>query len=99
MLEITKEVNGDEMVVVLKGRLDTNTSKDMSSEVVAKLDDIKTLILDFKELSYISSAGLRVLLDATQTLSERGEMRLRNVSRDTMDVFDVTGFSNILKFE
>lgn len=99
MLEITKEVNGDEMVVALKGRLDTNTSKDMSSEVVAKLDDIKTLILDFKELSYISSAGLRVLLDATQTLSGRGEMRLRNVSRDTMDVFDVTGFSNILKFE
>ena len=99
MLEITKEVNGDEMVVALKGRLDTNTSKDMSSEVVAKLDDIKTLILDFKELSYISSAGLRVLLDATQTLSGRREMRLRNVSRDTMDVFDVTGFSNILKFE
>lgn len=99
MLEITKEVNGDEMVVVLKGRLDTNTSKDMSSEVVAQLDDIKTLILDFKELSYISSAGLRVLLDATQTLSGRGEMRLRNVSRDTMDVFDLTGFSNILKFE
>ena len=99
MLEITKEVNGDEMVVVLKGRLDTNTSKDMSSEVVAQLDDIKTLILDFKELSYISSAGLRVLLDATQALSGRGEMRLRNVSRDTMDVFDLTGFSNILKFE
>lgn len=99
MLEITKVVNGDEMVVVLKGRLDTNTSKDLSSEVVAKLDDIKTLILDFKELSYISSAGLRVLLDATQTLSGRGEMRLRNVSRDTMDVFDLTGFSNVLKFE
>lgn len=99
MLEITKVVNGDEMVVVLNGRLDTNTSKDLSSEVVAKLDDIKTLILDFKELSYISSAGLRVLLDATQTLSGRGEMRLRNVSRDTMDVFDLTGFSNVLKFE
>jgi len=99
MLEITKVVNGDEMVVVLNGRLDTNTSKDLSSEVVAKLDDIKTLILDFKELSYISSAGLRVLLDATQTLNGRGEMRLRNVSRDTMDVFDLTGFSNVLKFE
>lgn len=96
---ITKTAEGDKLTLVIQGRLDTTTAPQLESELKSSITDTGVLVLDFKELQYISSAGLRVLLSAQKVMSRQGSMVVRNVNEDVMDVFELTGFSDILTIE
>ena len=97
MLNITKKQEGDALTVMLEGRLDTNTSPDFQAEVEPLLGSIAGLTLDCEKLNYISSAGLRVLLTFEQEMEEQDKtMQLCHVNEVIHDVFDVTGFLEIL---
>ncbi len=96
-IKMTKEE--DQLTVAVEGRLDTLTSPELEEKIKPELDSLKKLIFDFAGLEYISSAGLRVLLMAAQTMEDKGEMIVRNVNSDIMDIFEVTGFVDILKIE
>ena len=97
MLNIEKKQNGDALSVTLDGRLDTNTAPGFQAEIEPLLGSVSELTLDCKALDYISSAGLRVLLTFEQELEEQGKtMKLCNVNDIIRDVFDVTGFLEIL---
>ncbi len=96
MLNIEKRTNGSELVVALEGRLDTITAPDLEKELQESLDDVKLLTLDFEKLEYISSAGLRVLLSAQKVMNRQGAMKVTHVSSAIREIFDVTGFSDIL---
>ena len=99
MLNIYKDANGSELTVRMEGRLDTTTSPVLESEMKSSLDGVEKLVLDLKDLQYISSAGLRVLLSAQKTMNRQGSMIVRNASADIKEIFDVTGFSDILTIE
>ncbi len=99
MLNIQKEKNGTELTIGLEGRLDTITSPVLESELNGSLDGIESLIFDMEKLQYISSAGLRVLLTAQKVMSKQGSMVVRNTSDDVKEIFDVTGFSDIMTIE
>lgn len=99
MLNITKQANNDTLCVALEGRLDTTTAPQLESELKSDLDGVKTLVLDLEALEYISSAGLRVLLSAQKIMAKQGEMKLIHVSETIMEIFEVTGFSDILTIE
>lgn len=88
--------NGDLLELALVGRLDTTTAPELEAKMRKSLDGVNSLTLDFKELEYISSAGLRVLLSAQKQMSKQGEMVICNVNDTIAEVFDVTGFSDIL---
>lgn len=98
-MNITKKINGDVLELVLEGRLDTNTAPALENAVNESIGGITTLILDFGGLAYVSSAGLRVLLSTQKIMNSKGKMVLRNVCEDVMDVFEITGFSDILTIE
>ena len=99
MLDINKAINGNECVISLKGRLDTLTAPQLEEELNACIDSAENLVFDFSELEYISSAGLRVLLSAQKTKNAGGSMTVKNVSEEIREIFDVTGFSDILTIE
>ena len=99
MLDINKSANESELTVWLKGRLDTLTAPQLEDSLKEDLDNVTAIVLDLEELEYISSAGLRVLLSAQKTMSVKGTMVLRNVSEEIHEIFDVTGFSDILTIE
>lgn len=99
MLNITKTVSEEKAVIALEGRLDTVTAPELESTVKGSIDGVKTLEFDFDKLEYISSAGLRVLLSAQKIMNSQGEMKVRNVNETIMEIFDVTGFSDILTIE
>ena len=99
MLNTTKTVEDGRAVYSLEGRLDTVTAPGLEKDLKATLDGISDLIFDFEKLSYISSAGLRVLLAAQKQMSRQGSMRLLNVNETIMEIFEVTGFSEILTIE
>lgn len=99
MLNIVTEAQADERTVKLSGRLDTTTAPELESLLKKELPDVKTLVFDMHELEYISSAGLRVLLSAQKTMNKQGEMLVRNPNSDLMDIFEVTGFVDILHIE
>ena len=86
----------EETVIVLTGRLDTITAPALDKTIQEDIADTKKLVLDFKELEYISSAGLRVLLSAQKKMQKIGSMKLTNVCEDVMEIFNMTGFSDIL---
>jgi len=94
-MTITKNQNGNIVTLYIEGRLDTVTSVDLEKEINA-LSDADQLVIDFEKLEYISSAGLRVLLAAHKAYSEKKGLSILNVSETVMDVFDVTGFRDIL---
>lgn len=97
MLNIVKKQESDTLTVLLEGRLDTNTAPDFYREIEPLLGSLSTLILDFEKIDYISSAGLRVLLTFEQELEENGkQMQVCHVNEIIRDVFDVTGFLDIL---
>ena len=96
MLNIEKKQEGTSLTVALRGRLDTTTSPELEMNLKESLPGVNTLTLDFAKLDYISSAGLRVLLSAHKTMSKSGGMRVVNVNEMVMEVFEVTGFSDIL---
>ena len=99
MFNISKETNGSNLTIALSGRLDTTTAPELESELKGSLDGITTLIMDCKELEYISSAGLRVFLSAKKTMNKQGSMIVRNASDEVKEIFEVTGFSDILTIE
>lgn len=98
-MEITKTVNGKTLTLALSGRLDTTTSPALESEIRTSIEGIDELILDFEKLEYVSSAGLRVLLSTQKTMNKQGKMIIRGVCSDIMEVFDITGFTDILTIE
>ncbi len=98
-MTITKTIESDALTLALSGRLDTTTSPELEDEINASLAGIHKLTLDFTELSYISSAGLRVLLAAQKKMNVQGEMRVVGVNDTIMEIFEVTGFSDILTIE
>ena len=95
-MTINKEMNGKELKIVLEGRLDTMTAPELEAELSQSMDGAESLVLDFSKLDYISSAGLRVLLSAHKTMSGKGGMKLTNVNEIVREVFEVTGFADIL---
>ena len=98
-MNITKTQNGTNLTVALEGRLDTTTAPDLEKELKDSMDGITALTLDFATLDYISSAGLRVLLSAHKAMSKKGGMKVVNANEMVREVFDVTGFADILDIE
>ncbi len=98
-MTIDKKLNGTSMEIAIEGRLDTMTSPQLEEELKTSLEGITDLTFDFDKLEYISSAGLRVLLSAQKTMNKQGSMKIVHVSEPVMDVFDVTGFVDILTIE
>ena len=90
------KINGCEAVITLAGRLDTVTAPQLDKAISEDIQDAKSLVLDLKEIEYISSAGLRVLLSAQKKMNIQGSMELVNVSEAVMDIFEMTGFAEIL---
>ena len=99
MLNISKNVDGKKLEYLLEGRLDTTTSPQLQEDLEKSLDSIEELVLNFEKLEYISSAGLRVLLVAQKTMTKQEKMKVTNVNESIMEIFDVTGFSDILTIE
>ena len=98
-MDIRKAINDKEVIAAIDGRIDTTTAPALEQELKDSYDSCETLILDFTDVEYISSAGLRVLLSAHKTMSNKSGMKLRNVSEDIMEIFEVTGFADILSIE
>ena len=96
MLNINKTKENQSAIVSLEGRLDTVTAPELEKELHALRPGLTELKLDFAKLDYISSAGPRVLLSAQKVMNKQGEMTLTNVSETVMEIFEVTGFSDIL---
>ena len=96
-IEIKK--NAEETIIELAGRLDTNTAPALDKTISNDIEDTKNLVLDLKNLEYISSAGLRVLLGAQKKMQKAGSMKVINVCEEVMDVFEMTGFADILTIE
>ena len=99
MLNINKTIENGKAAFSLEGRLDTTTAPDLEKAFKDTLDGVNELTLDFSSLDYISSAGLRVLLSAQKLMNQQGEMKITHVNEIVMEIFDVTGFSNILAIE
>ena len=99
MLSICKTVENGKAAFSLEGRLDTVTSPSLEAELKDALDGVSELTMDFGKLEYISSAGLRVLLSAQKEMNKKGVMKLTHVGEAIMEVFEVTGFSDILTIE
>ena len=95
-MNITKSLNGSALTIALDGRLDTTTSPALETELHDSLDGITSLTFDFDKLEYISSAGLRVLLSAQKTMNKQGEMIICHVNESIQEIFDITGFTDIL---
>ncbi len=99
MLNINKNAAGSNLTVSLEGRLDTTTAPQLEEELKSSLDGVTDLVIDIKDTQYISSAGLRVLLSAQKIMNKQGKMVVKNPSEEVKEIFDVTGFSDILTIE
>lgn len=99
-MDIVKNVEGEKLVLIVSGRLDTTTAPLLEDALNNSVTpDVKELVFDFKDLEYISSAGLRVLLAIQKLMNKQGQMKLINVSAEVNEVFEVTGFTDILTIE
>ncbi len=98
-MNINKSQTDTELTIALEGRLDTTTAPLLEAELKQSVSGITKLIFDFEKLEYLSSAGLRVLLAAQKVMNKQGEMVIRNVNEVISEVFEVTGFSDILTIE
>ena len=96
-IEIKK--NAEEAIIELAGRLDTTTAPTLDKTINEDIEGVKNLVLDLNGLEYISSAGLRVLLSAQKKMQKIGSMKVKNVCEEVMDVFEMTGFADILVIE
>lgn len=99
MLNVSKNIENDKALVKLEGRLDTVTAPELEKELKEILDGASELVMDFEKLEYISSAGLRVLLSAQKVMGRKGGMKVTGVNETIMEIFEVTGFSDILTIE
>ena len=95
-MTINKISEGNKLTIVIEGRLDTNSSPRLEAELRQSVSGVTELVFDFSGVEYISSAGLRVLLAAQKVMNRQGSMRLVGVSADVMEVFEITGFADIL---
>ena len=98
-MNIIETRNGEELILALEGNLDTSSYEQLESVISSSLEGVKSLVLDFAKLDYVSSAGLRILLISQKKMNAQGKMTLRNVNNDIMDIFEMTGFLNILNIE
>ncbi len=98
-MKINKNLNGSSLNVALEGRLDTTTAPELEQSLKESMDAATELTLDFAQLEYISSAGLRVLLSTHKAMSKKGGMKVVNVNEVVNEVFEVTGFADILDIE
>lgn len=98
-MKVTLDKNGSSLNVCVSGRLDTTTAPELEKSLSSQLGGVESLALDFAQLDYISSAGLRVLLGAQKTMNRQGSMTIRNVNADIMEIFEITGFADILTIE
>lgn len=98
-MNIVKTNEGTKLILALEGRLDTTTAPQLEAEVKSALTNVTELVLDFSQLEYLSSAGLRVILAAQKIMNKQGKMVIRHVNETILEVFEVTGFSDILTIE
>lgn len=98
-MNINKVKNGGELVLALDGRLDTTTSPQLEAELKAALPGVTSLVWDMENLAYLSSAGLRVLLAAQKQMNKQGSMKVTHVNETIMEIFEVTGFVDVLNIE
>lgn len=98
-MTIEKRINGEALTLIVSGRLDTQTAPELEKELDSVLADTKELTFDFANLEYVSSAGLRVILKAQKAMNAQGSMKLTGVNDSIMEVFDITGFLDILTIE
>lgn len=98
-MTIEKNLNGTELNVKVVGRLDTTTAPHLEDSLKESFEGIEKLVLDFTSLEYLSSAGLRVLLSAQKVMNKQGEMIIKNVNETINEIFEVTGFIDILTIE
>ena len=98
-MKITKQLNNKELVLLLEGELNSVTAPEFETVIKNDLDNVEKLVIDCDKLSYLSSAGLRVLLVAQKIMSKNGKMTIRKVNKDVMEIFALTGFSAVLDFE
>ncbi len=98
-MTLTKKKEGANLTIAVEGRLDTTTAPELEAELKKDTEGIESMTLDFSNLAYISSAGLRVLLSAHKVMSAKGGMKVTNMNEIVQEVFDVTGFADILNIE
>ena len=98
-MNITKTLENGLLTVLIDGRLDTSTTPQATAEIEADLDNTEELIIDMQDLKYISSAGLRLMLSLHKKMTARRGMKLINVNETNMEIFDFTGFADILNIE
>ena len=99
MLNIEKKQDGSNLDIKVSGKLNTTTSPELEQSINESIDGVTALTFDFAELSYISSAGLRVLLSAQKKMNKQGSMVVKNCTREILEIFEVTGFNDILDVE
>ncbi len=98
-MQLVKNKEGENLPVSVEGRLDTTTSPELEASLKESLDGVTALVLDFAKLEYISSAGLRVILSAQKIMNRQGKMTVKNINETVAEIFEVTGFSDILEIE
>ena len=94
-MTITKNIDGKTATLFVEGRVDTNTSEEFENEIL-QLENLSKLIVDFEKVDYISSAGLRVLLNAHKKFAAKEGLTVKNVCSQVMEIFDITGFKDVL---
>jgi len=98
-MTVNKEFQDKKLVIAVEGRIDTMTAPDLEKEVKESIDGVEELIFDFEKLDYISSAGLRVLLSAQKIMNKQGSMKVLHTNETILEIFEVTGFTDILTIE
>ena len=98
-MTINKTKEDSKLTVQVEGRIDTTTAPQLESEIKDEISGITDLVIDLKEVAYVSSAGLRVLLSAQKVMNRQGNMVIKNVNEEVMEIFEVTGFIDILNIE
>ena len=98
-MKINKTTENNTIILAVEGRIDTTTAPQLEAEVKSSTESAECIVIDFSKVEYISSAGLRVLLSGHKLMNAKGGLKLINVSEDIMEIFDVTGFTDILNIE
>lgn len=98
-MQLTQNKEGGKLTIFVSGRVDTTTAPELESFIDENVQGVTELVLDLKDMPYTSSAGLRVILKAQKTMNAQGEMKVVNVQSDVMEIFEMTGFSDILTIE
>ncbi|MBQ5995049.1 MAG: STAS domain-containing protein [Clostridia bacterium] len=98
-MQITKNLENERLTLAVSGRIDTSTAPELESVINNNAQNVKELVIDLKDMDYISSAGLRVLLKTQKLMNTQGSLLIKNVQSDVMEIFEMTGFVDILTIE